>query len=45
MGVSGDEKKECLDTYMKFYSFKLVKSMINFAKTSVYAGIWALRYV
>jgi hypothetical protein len=43
--LNDQDKNSCLKAYMEFYSYKLVKSMFNFAKTSVYAGLWASRYV
>ena len=43
--ITEQEKNNCLKTYMEFYSYKLVRSMFNFAKTSVYAGLWVNRYV
>lgn len=39
-----EQRNECLKAYIEFYSYKLVKSMFNFAKTSVYAGLWVNRY-
>ena len=44
LSMNEEQKNTCLKQYMEFYSYKLVKSMFNFAKTSVYAGLWANRY-
>jgi hypothetical protein len=39
------KQAECQKKYLEFYSYKLVKSIFNFAKVSIFAGLWASRYV
>lgn len=36
---------ECLNQMMEFYSYKLIKSVFNYGKTAIYAGLWATRNV
>lgn len=43
-GTSELEVESCYVNYMEYYNYKFVKSMVNFGKMSVYAGIWAIRY-
>jgi len=43
--TTGKEKDECLEKYMKFHSYKVVKSLFNYAKTAIFAGLWVNRYV
>ena len=40
----GDERKACLDQLIEYHSYKLVKSLFNFGKASIYNGLWRLRY-
>lgn len=39
-----NEKTQCQKKYLEFYSYKLVKSIFNFAKVSIFAGLWVNRY-
>ncbi|CAF0705604.1 unnamed protein product [Brachionus calyciflorus] len=41
--LESSEKVECVKEYMEFYSYKMVKSVFNFAKIAVYAGLWNSR--
>lgn len=36
---------ECLNQMMQFYSYKYIKSVFNFGKSAIYAGLWATRFV
>ncbi|RNA11134.1 hypothetical protein BpHYR1_009948 [Brachionus plicatilis] len=38
------EKSKCIQAYAEFYNYRMVKSVFNFAKVSVYAGLWNSRY-
>ena len=38
-------KEECLKEVMEFYSYKLIKSVFNYGKLAIYAGLWNTRYV
>ena len=35
----------CYQDQLNFYNYKLVKSIFNFGKASIYAGLWINRYV
>lgn len=35
---------ECQKKLLNFYSYKLVKSIYNYGKTAIYAGLWNKRY-
>ena len=38
-------KTECVNDLMKFYSYKMIKSVFNYGKLAIYAGLWATRHV
>ncbi len=38
-------KRECLSEYMEFYTYKVIKSMFNLGRASIYVGLWATRNV
>ncbi len=38
-------KEDCLKEGMEFYSYKRIKSVFNYGKTAIYAGLWNTRYV
>ena len=35
----------CYKDQLNFYNYKLVKSVFNFGKASIYSGLWINRYV
>lgn len=39
------EKEKCINDLMIFYSYKMIKSVFNYGKTAIYAGLWATRHV
>ena len=39
------KKEECINDLMNFYSYKMIKSVFNYGKTAIYAGLWATRHV
>ena len=45
MSKQGAEQAECFEKLLDFHSYRLVKSVFNFGKASIYFGLWNLRYV
>ena len=39
------DKPKCYQQLIEFYSYKLVKSIFNYGKISIYAGLWVKRFV
>ena len=39
------EKQECFKKQLDFHNYKLVKSIFNFGKSAIYAGLWSFRNV
>jgi len=39
-----NEISACKKQHLEFYSFRMIKSMFNFAKVSIFAGLWVERY-
>lgn len=38
-------REACFKDQLDFHNYKLVKSIFNFGKASIYAGLWVQRYV
>jgi hypothetical protein len=40
-----NKKLECFEKQLNFHNYKLVKSLFNYGKAAIYAGLWYNRYV
>jgi hypothetical protein len=38
------ERSGCLETQLNYFTYRLVKSVYNYGKLAIYAGVWVNRY-